>query len=464
MEAAVQEELVHQGAPGSPDRNKRVDTRWIQWLRAVPWWGEPSHPVTESEIREELDRTHCGMADAKRRISQHAAARSRGGARAALCLTGPPGVGKTSIAKATAKAGGRPLGYVGCGGWRTRRLRATTEHAGPPGAIVRELRRSGCRNPMFLLDEVDKIGPDPAGVLLEILDPAQQGAFRDAFIEFPVDLSDALFITTANDPDRILGPLRDRMEMVAIPAYSSAERVQIGREQLLPKAAAATGLPPPVPTLSAEAWVELVMQYTVEEGVRALERTLETLCRCILADEAKHDGVDLATVARLLGPPPAPADDDPGRLAKRVSDARLPDQARRSAGERTGARRADDDESERTVPRSHGETMLDLPWNGPQETDRPHQLESGSGGERKQETRAHERAWRHNSNRRAGRGPVSGRAGQNRQEHPGQGGRIGAEAEDGDDRLPEPGTREHAPRTGADGAGGNHPGPEHRTR
>ena len=204
------------------------------------------------------------------------------GAGAVICFVGPPGVGKTSLAQCTARALGRGFVKLACGGLRDEtdlRGHNRTWKDSQPGVILRELRRVGSKDPVVVLDEIDKLGREPAEVLLEVLDPAQNAGFRDAFIELPFDLSEVLFITMANEPDRIPPALRDRLEIVELAGYTEAEKVAIAETHLIRAQNRAAGLTETPVRLTRGACRRLVRDYTSEWGVRQLTRCLQTICR-----------------------------------------------------------------------------------------------------------------------------------------------------------------------------------------
>ena len=212
---------------------------WIEWLQHLPWTRRNNRRIDLAAVRAALDAAQSGLDHAKASVMEYLAVRRRNpvGAGSVLYFLGPPGVGKTSLAQAITQALGRGFAKVACGGLRDEtelRGHNRTWRSSQPGAILRELRRVGYRDPVFVFDEIDKIGPDPAAVLLEILDQEQQARFRDAFVEIPFDLSEILFITTANDRECIRGPLRDRLEFIHLPGYTEADKVAIADAHLIP--------------------------------------------------------------------------------------------------------------------------------------------------------------------------------------------------------------------------------------
>ena len=236
VRAAIARERRRLSASSDADAAKTTD--WIEWLEGLPWTRCSEAPVDLARARAALDAGHAGLDDAKARILEHLAVRRRNprGAGAVLCLAGQPGVGKTSLAQCTAEALGRGFVKLACGGLRDEsdlRGHNRTWKGSQPGFILRELRRVGSRDPVFVLDEIDKVGPEPAAVLLEVLDPAQHARFRDAFVELPFDLSEVLFITTANEVARIPAALRDRLEVIDLPGYSEDEKVAIAQTHLI---------------------------------------------------------------------------------------------------------------------------------------------------------------------------------------------------------------------------------------
>jgi ATP-dependent Lon protease len=237
-----------------------------------------------------------------------------------LCFVGPPGVGKTSLARSIAEALGRRFVTVSLGGVRDEaeiRGHRRTYLGAYPGRIVEALRRAGTRNPVILLDELDKLATDyrgdPAAALLEVLDPEQNKQFVDHYLDVPVDLSGVLFIATANSLAPMPRPLRDRLEAIVLEGYSEEEKREIGKRYLLPRQLAAHGLPETAVELTDSAWQELITGYTREAGVRELERQLAALCRKMAREVVERGGtlgtlsrrrVTPATLRRLLGPPP----------------------------------------------------------------------------------------------------------------------------------------------------------------
>ncbi len=280
----------------------------------LPWNERTKDKIDVTKAQKQLDKDHYGLTKVKERILEVMAVRKlspdiKG---QILCLDGPPGVGKTSIAKSIAKAMGRNYARISLGGVRDEsdiRGHRKTYIGSMPGRIVNGLKQAKSRNPVLLLDEIDKLGNDfrgdPASALLEVLDAEQNNAFRDHYIEVPFDLSEVLFIATANDLNSVPRPLLDRMEVISITSYTREEKFQIARRHLLPKQMKRHGLNNKTFKLSDEAVYGLIDFYSRESGVRGLERLLASLCRKaakqIVTGSTKVmiDGVDLE---EFLGP------------------------------------------------------------------------------------------------------------------------------------------------------------------
>jgi ATP-dependent Lon protease len=271
------------------------------------------------EAERILDADHFGLETVKERILDFLAVRkltidaSARGATQILCLVGPPGVGKTSLGRSIATAMGREFVRVSLGGVRDEaeiRGHRRTYIGAMPGRIISAMKQAGTVNPVVLLDEIDKLSSDyrgdPASAMLEVLDPEQNRAFSDHFLDLPYDLSHALFLTTANSMAPVPRPLRDRMEVIEIPGYSEEEKVEIGRKHLLPKQLAAHGLGVKSISIPPRTWVRLVRDYTREAGVRQLEREIAAICRRVARDvvRGKSDRVRLtdARLTEYLGP------------------------------------------------------------------------------------------------------------------------------------------------------------------
>ena len=268
---------------GSSDTSKETNS-WIEWLLHLPWTRRNNRRIDLAAVRAALDAAQAGLEHAKTSVMEYLAVRRRNpvGAGSVLCFLGPPGVGKTSLAQAVAQALGRGFAKVSCGGLRDEtelRGHNRTWRSSQPGAILRELRRVGYRDPVFVFDEIDKIGPDPAAVLLEVFDPEQQSRFRDAFVELPFDLSEILFITTANDRHCIPGALRDRLEFIHLPGYTEADKVAIADAHLIPRENRAAGLISSPLVFEPDVLQKVIRDYTAEPGVRQLGRHLRSICR-----------------------------------------------------------------------------------------------------------------------------------------------------------------------------------------
>ena len=279
---------------GSSDTSKETNS-WIEWLLHLPWTRRNDRRIDLTAVRAALDAAQAGLERAKTSVMEYLAVRRRNpvGAGSVLCFLGPPGVGKTSLAQAIAQALGRGFAKVSCGGLRDEtelRGHNRTWRSSQPGAILRELRRVGYRDPVFVFDEIDKIGPDPAAVLLEVFDPEQQSRFRDAFVEIPFDLSENFFIATANDLESIPGPLRDRLDVICLPDYTEADKVAIAEAHLIPRENRAAGLTSNPPVFESDALQKIIRDYTAEPGVRQLGRHLRSICRKVALGRETGDG------------------------------------------------------------------------------------------------------------------------------------------------------------------------------
>jgi ATP-dependent Lon protease len=294
-----------------------VARTYLEWLTALPWRKETSDDIDLVRARAVLDEDHWGLGKIKERLLEHLAVRKirPEGKAPILCFVGPPGVGKTSLGRSIARALGRKFHRISLGGMRDEaeiRGHRRTYIGALPGQIVQGLRRAESKNPVFMLDEVDKLGydfrGDPASALLEVLDPEQNSTFRDHYLDVPFDLSRVLFITTANMLDPIPAPLRDRMEIIELPGYTEDEKAEIARRHLAPKQAAEHGLALNQDITFTDAALRLIVRsYTRESGVRSLEREIAALCRKVARRRAEGDfapvTVDPELVTALLGSP-----------------------------------------------------------------------------------------------------------------------------------------------------------------
>jgi ATP-dependent Lon protease len=291
----AERELARLDRLGDSNAESGMIRTYLDWLLAVPWSKRSDERLDPAHAREVLDADHEGLDDVKRRITEYLAVRKlrteRGMAdtrRSGVILTlvGPPGTGKTSIGESIAKATGREFVRMSLGGVRDEaeiRGHRRTYIGAMPGRLVRALRDAGTMNPVIMLDEVDKLGADwrgdPSAALLEVLDPAQNHAFRDHYLDVELDLSHVLFVATANVVDSIPGPLLDRMEVIRFDGYTTTEKVSIARGHLWPRQIERNGLRAEEVTVSDEVLRLIVTDYTREAGVRQLERELGTLLR-----------------------------------------------------------------------------------------------------------------------------------------------------------------------------------------
>ncbi len=284
----VQKELerLSRMAPGTPEVG--ISRTWVEWILDMPWGKSTADNLDLKRARKVLSQEHYGLEKVKERIIEYLAVlRMKQDMKGPiLCFVGPPGVGKTSIVKAIAQAVGRKFVQVSLGGVRDEaeiRGHRRTYIGAIPGRIIAGMKQAGTMNPVFLFDEIDKMSSDfrgdPASAMLEVLDGAQNNAFRDHYMEIPFDLSRVMFITTANSVDTIPAPLLDRMEIIEVPSYTEEEKLQIAKRHLLPKQIAAHGLQPKTVKLTDRVMRELIEGYTREAGVRTLERTIAKVVR-----------------------------------------------------------------------------------------------------------------------------------------------------------------------------------------
>ena len=289
---------------------------YLDTCMEMPWGEETKERASVDAARKILDRDHYGLQKVKERILEFIAVRQLNPKAKGqiLCLVGPPGVGKTSIALSVAKAMNRKVARLSLGGVRDEadiRGHRKTYIGAMPGRIIEAISRSGSMNPLLVLDEVDKMGSDgrgdPASALLEVLDSEQNYAFRDHYLEIPVDLSRVMFIMTANTLDTIPRPLLDRMEIIEIPSYTDEEKLRIAQQHLLPKERKANGLTAAALRVDEDAIRAAIARYTRESGVRSLERQLGKLCRKaamqLATGSAKRVTVTEKNLADFLGTP-----------------------------------------------------------------------------------------------------------------------------------------------------------------
>ncbi len=271
---------------------------YLDWILDLPWTHATEDNMDISEVRRVLDEDHYGLDKVKKRIVEYLAVRKlkKDKKGPILCLIGPPGVGKTSLGRSIARALGRKFVRVSLGGVHDEaaiRGHRRTYVGALPGQIIQGMKKSGTVNPVFMMDEVDKIGHDfrgdPSAALLEVLDPEQNNTFADHYLEIPYDLSSVMFVATANVADPIPPPLFDRMEVLEIPGYTRREKLAIARQHLIPKQLEEHGLSAEQLTITDEAVEEIIEHYTREAGVRSLERTVASVIRGVAVKVAEGD-------------------------------------------------------------------------------------------------------------------------------------------------------------------------------
>lgn len=298
---------------GQPDHH--VIRTYLEYVLELPWNKLTEDQLDIARARQVLDEDHYGLKDVKKRIlEQLAVLKLNPGAKAPiLCFVGPPGVGKTSLGQSIARAIGRKFEHMSLGGLHDEaelRGHRRTYIGALPGRLIQAVRRAGAKNPVIMLDEVDKLGRDfrgdPAAALLEILDPEQNKTFRDNYLDLPFDLSKAMFITTANALDTVPQPLLDRMEILRLAGYSEEEKMEIARRYLIPRQLNYTGLTAEQAALPDQTVRKIISSYTREAGVRRLEQAIGSVMRKIALrfaeDHAEAVTVKTEDLAELLGP------------------------------------------------------------------------------------------------------------------------------------------------------------------
>ncbi|MCI9312540.1 MAG: endopeptidase La [Erysipelotrichaceae bacterium] len=312
----VKEELSRYEMLPAASGESGVIKTYIDWLMALPWWQESKDNEDLSEAQRILDEDHFGLEKVKERIMEYLAVKQMTNSLKApiLCLVGPPGVGKTSLSKSVARALDRRFVKISLGGVKDEseiRGHRRTYLGSLPGRFIQGMKKAGTINPVFLIDEIDKMASDykgdPASAMLEVLDPEQNSLFSDHYLEEPYDLSKVLFIATANYLEDIPVALRDRLEIIQLSSYTELEKLSIAKEHLLPKQLKENGLKPTQLKIEDDLILHLIRYYTREAGVRQLERTIATICRksvlAILKDHKRSIKLNKKLIVQWLGQP-----------------------------------------------------------------------------------------------------------------------------------------------------------------
>jgi ATP-dependent Lon protease len=294
--AVADRELARLSSLSPQQAEYNVVRTYLEWIADLPWSAKADVKDDLSAVSNKLEEDHFGLGDVKKRILEHMAVlKLTGHAKGSiLCLVGPPGVGKTSLGQSIADATGRPFVRISLGGVRDEaevRGHRRTYVGALPGRILSALKKAKAKNPIMLLDEVDKLGVgwmgSPEAALLEVLDPEQNKTFTDHYLEIPFDLSEVLFICTANDLSTLSAPLRDRLEIIELSGYTADEKLHIAKRHLIPKQLKAHAIPEGAFTITDDAVVAIARDYTREAGVRQLNRELTKLCRALALEVAR---------------------------------------------------------------------------------------------------------------------------------------------------------------------------------